>query len=384
MTVSPVSSTPSRHNEGFDSGQNSQAGPAAFPIEPKRIWIDLDNTPHVPLFLPIIRALEAEGHSVVVTARDAFQVCSLAEYHGLKCKVIGRHYGANKIMKVVGTVWRAVQLLPTVLRAKPDVSMSHGSRPLELLSAALGIPSMLLFDYEHAKRLPFVRPELGVAPESIADPDVAKDFRHGVRSYKGLKEDVYAATFQPDPSILGVLGVSSDEILVTIRPPATEAHYHNPEAETLYVEVVEFLGATPGVRVVILPRTAGAQREFVYRTWPRLCEERKIIVPTQALDGLNLVWFSDLVVSGGGTMNREAAALGVPVYSIFRGKLGAVDRYLSHEGRLVLIESLEDVRSKLRIVKRARAAAPGVGERQALGQILSAAHELMELSDGRR
>jgi len=153
-------------------------------------------------------------------------------------------------------------------------------------------------------------------------PALAKGFRYGVRSYDGLKEDVYAASFRPDPSILADLGVADAEILVTIRPPATEAHYHNPEGEALYVEVVEMLGATAGVRMVILPRTAGAQREFVHRTWPRWCEERKIVVPQRALDGMNLVWFSDFVVSGGGTMNREAAAVGVPVYSIFRGKLG--------------------------------------------------------------
>jgi predicted glycosyltransferase len=350
----------------------------------KRVWIDLDNTPHVPFFLPIIRALEREGHSVLVTARDAFQVCAVADYHGLAYAKVGRHYGANKAMKVAGTVWRAAQLLPAVLREKPDISMSHGSRSLVLVSALLRIPTMLLFDYEHAERLPFLKPALGVAPEAIADPALAGDFRYGLRSYGGLKEDVYAATFRPDPSILADLGAADEDILVTIRPPATEAHYHNPEAETLFVEVVEFLGAKQGVRMVILPRTAGAQREFVYRTWPRWCEERKIIIPQHALDGLNLVWFSDLVVSGGGTMNREAAALGVPVYSIFRGKLGAVDRYLAREGRLVLIESREDVRSKLRVVKRAKGSAPASAARPALGQILSATHELMELSDGRQ
>jgi len=350
----------------------------------KRIWIDLDNTPHVPFFLPIIRELEREGHSVAVTARDAFQVCALAEYHGLSCTTVGRHYGANKAMKVAGTVWRAAQLLPLVLREKPDISMSHGSRPLVLVSALLGIPSMLLFDYEHARRLPFAKPTLGVAPESISDPGLAKDFRHGIRSYRGLKEDVYAPCFQPDPSILNHLGLASQDILVTIRPPATAAHYHNPEAETLFVEAIEFLGSLDGVSMVILPRTAGAQGEFVRRRWPRWCETRKIIVPAEPLDGLNLIWFSDLVVSGGGTMNREAAALGVPVCSIFRGKLGAVDRNLAREGRLVLIEKPEDVRTKIQPVKRSRGPSPASRERPALQQILSAAHELLELSNGHR
>ncbi len=243
---------------------------------------------------------------------------------------------------------------------------------------------MLLFDYEHARRLPFLKPALGVAPSSIADPALAGDFRHGLRSYDGLKEDVYAASFRPDPAILADLGVADGEILVTIRPPATEAHYHNPEADGLFVEVVELLGNTPNVRMVILPRTAGAQREHVYRTWPRWCEEKKIIVPEHAVDGLDLIWFSDLVVSGGGTMNREAASLGVPVYTIFRGKSGAVDRALAREGRLVFLESREDVRAKLRPVKRDKGAGPGCADRPALRQILGATRELMELSDGRQ
>jgi len=213
---------------------------------------------------------------------------------------------------------------------------------------------------------------------------MARLFRHGIRPYSGLKEDVYAASFRPDPSILPDLGVADEKILVTVRPPATEAHYHNPEAEPLFVEVVEFLGSSPGVQMVVLPRTSGAQREFVHRTWPRWCEDGTIIVPDHAVDGLNLVWFSDFVVSGGGTMNREAAALGVPVYSIFRGKLGAVDRYLVREGRLSLVESRDDVRSKIRVVKRPRAAGPSGADRPALRQILKAVNELMELSDGRR
>jgi uncharacterized protein len=181
---------------------------------PQKVWIDLDNSPHVPFFLPIIRELEGEGHHVVVTARDAFQVCALAEHHGLRCVTVGRHYGANRFKKVAGTLWRAGQLLPLILREKPDISMSHGSRPLTLVSALLGIPSMLLFDYEHARRLPFVAPALGVAPESIADPRLAHGFRHGIRSYAGLKEDVYAASFRPATRRRGSLSQPGGRVAV--------------------------------------------------------------------------------------------------------------------------------------------------------------------------
>lgn len=366
-----------------DGRQETAPLPLRASIGPKRVWIDLDNTPHVPLFAPIIRELERAGHTVIVTARDAFQVCALADCHGLRYTVVGRHYGANIVMKVLGTLWRAGQLLPRVVRERPDISISHGSRPLVLVSSILHIPAMHLFDYEYAERLPFVRPALGVAPASIDAPALSKGFRHGLLSYDGLKEDVYASEFRPDPSLLKELGVRPDEILVTIRPPATEAHYHNPEAETLFLDVVNFLGEMDRVRMVILPRNVAAQGEFIRRAWPRWCEERRIVLPQCAVDGLNLIWHSDLVVSGGGTMNREAAALGVPVYSIFRGKLGAVDNYLARDGRLVLIQSRADVRTKLDVRKRQKNVTASGGVRPALAQILDAAYQLMELSDRR-
>ncbi|MGA8865315.1 MAG: DUF354 domain-containing protein, partial [Candidatus Sulfotelmatobacter sp.] len=88
--------------------------------------------------------------------------------------------------------------------------------------------------------------------------------------------------------------------------------------------------------------------------WAEALASRKLLIPDHVEDGLNLIWNSDLVISGGGTMNREAAAMGVPVYSIFRGKIGAVDRYLAQEGRLVMVETVEDVRTKIKAVRRSR------------------------------
>ena len=93
-------------------------------------------------------------------------------------------------------------------------------------------------------------------------------------------------------------------------------------------------------------------------------------IPEQVVDGLNLIWHSDFVISGGGTMNREAAALGVPVYSIFRSKIGAVDQYLSSMGRLVLLESAEDLRTKILLVRRNRPAKPQNGHAAALSSIV--------------
>lgn len=347
----------------------------------KKIWIDLDNSPHVPFFIPIMMELEKRGHSVFLTTRDCFQVCSLADYYKLDHKRIGKHYGANKLLKVLGTLWRSLQLVPHVLKEKPDLSLSHGSRSLIILSSLLRIPTILLYDYEYSQSIPFIQPVLGIAPEVINDPDIAKHFKWGIRGYRGLKEDVYVQSFRPDSSILRQLNLKETDIVVTIRPPATEAHYHNPESENLFYEVVEFLGGTPDVRMVILPRNEKTQREMVYKTWPHWCAEGKIIVPDKALNGLDLIWHSDLVVSGGGTMNREAAALGVPVYSIFRGKIGAVDRYLAEQGRLTLIKTIEEVRSKIKPFRRTKEVEADVSNRTALKQILAAIEEMIDKYD---
>jgi uncharacterized protein len=345
----------------------------------RTIWVDLDNSPHVPFFIPIMEELEKKGHSVILTSRDCFQVGSLADYYELNDRRVGRHYGANKAMKVLGTMWRSLQLARTVRKEKPDLSLSHGSRSLILASSLLGIPTILLFDYEHSERLPLLKPVLGIAPEVISDPEVAKEFKMGVRGYSGLKEDVYVASFRPDASVLVRLGLSEENIVVTIRPPATEAHYHNPEAEKLFVEVVELLGNSPDVRMVILPRNEITQKDFIYNRWRKWCDKRRIIIPEQVVNGLDLIWYSDFVVSGGGTMNREAAALGVPVYSIFRGKIGAVDRYLAEKGRLTLVESVEDVRSKIRVERRPKGGKAEFGDRVALGQIVAAIEEVIEM-----
>ncbi len=344
----------------------------------KKIWIDLDNSPHVPFFFPIIQKLEESGHHMVITTRDCFQVCGLAEYYHLSHKIVGKHYGANKIIKVLGTLLRSLMLMPTVVGEKPDLSISHGSRPLILISWLLRIPSILLFDYEHARIFSFIKPTLGMAPEVIHNPETARHFIKGIRGYHGLKEDVYVSSFTPDPAVLDQLRITEDQLIVTIRPPANEAHYHNPESEKLFSAAVDFIGTIPESVMVILPRNEKSQKEMIISNWPGWYRDRKIVIPEKVVNGLDLIWYSDLVISGGGTMNREAAALGVPVYSIFRGKIGAVDKYLSDTGRLTLIETVDDVETKIKAEKRGKKKKADFGELVALTQIVGAIDEMMD------
>jgi hypothetical protein len=220
-----------------------------------------------------------------------------------------------------------------------------------MTSALLGIPSVVIGDYEYAQTV--IKPTYVFCPELIPDSSV-KGYTKAFFKYPGIKEDVYVPDFIPDPSIMTQLGIKDDELLITIRPPATEAHYHNPESELLFEATINLLGQHKAVRMVILPRNEKKQTAWVRSNWANWCDSGKIIIPEHVVDGLNLIWHSDFVISGGGTMNREAAALGVPVYSIFRGTIGAIDRYLSENNRLILLTSVDDVKNKIKIQKRPR------------------------------
>lgn len=334
-----------------------------------KIWIDMDNTPHVPFFEPIMEELKARGFSLLVTARDAFQVCDLADKKGLEYVKVGRHHGKNPLMKAGGLAFRGLQLSSVVRGEKPILGISHGSRSQLLLSNWLGKPTILIEDYEHCQFPPMMRPTWIMAPDVIPN-EVLPCKSENVRKYSGIKEDVYAWKLQPDPNFLSRLGIPDDALVVTVRPPATEAHYHNPESEKLFDRFMERAAAHPETRLVLLPRNK-KQGELIRQMSLHWFKHNKTVIPKEALDGLNLIWFSDLVVSGGGTMNREAAALHVPVYSIFRGKSGAVDRQLSKEARLVMIESLEDADQKIKLVKRPR---------HSVGDVMSKA-TLMEIVD---
>ncbi len=316
----------------------------------KKIWIDLDNTPHVPFFLPIIEELRAKGYTVVLTARDSYQVCQLLEFHGLKCTVVGRHWGKNRLLKVAGTCLRAAQLLSIAITERPDVAVAHGSRAQTLATLVSGIPRISIFDYEFASVMGFLHPDWAFVPE-VFPATVKIDAKREVFRYPGIKEDVYIGRLQPDSTLIKQLGVSPTDMVVTVRPPADEAHYHNPRAESLLDAALNLLTGKPDVSVILLPRNE-RQEAVLRKRWAEWISKRRIVIPSQTVDGLNLIWFSDLVISGGGTMNREAAALGVPVYSIFRGPIGAVDKYLADTGRLKLLTSEEDVRTKIVLERR--------------------------------
>jgi uncharacterized protein len=380
QTVTTSSITPRRTAQPASPASTSCDPPAGSTANSaaRTVWIDLDNTPHVPFFRPIVRELEKRGFKVVLTARDAFQVCELATRFGLSYVQIGRHYGRNRLLKVWGLGWRSLQLLPFVLRQRPHLGLSHGSRSQILLCNLMRIPTVMVMDYEHAQTPPLVRPRWEIVPEVLFNENLHCKAKERIRTYQGIKEDVYAPEFKPDPALRQQLHLADNEIIVTVRPPASEAHYHNPESDRLFLQFMERACQTPGLKVVLLPRNK-AQESQIKASWPDWFKGDKVVIPNGAVDGLNLLWHSDLVVSGGGTMNREAAALGVPVYSIFRGKSGAVDRHLASQGRMTLVENIQDVQSKILLEPRNKDFLPASRPREALRQVVEQIEDILKL-----
>jgi len=298
-----------------------------------RVWIDLTNSPHVLVMRPIIRALEARGAEVLVTARDFAQTLPLAERHGLDVEPIGRHRGGRLAAKGLGLLSRSAALVRWAARRRIDVALGHGSNDVTVAAALLRIPSATAFDYEWATVQHTVNCRLAsavVVPEAIPPERLA---RYGatprkLRRYAGLKEEYYLADFEPDAAVLAELRLDAVKPIAVVRTPPAVSLYHRFE-NPLFAAVLDRLR---GTQTVVLPRTPEQRTEL-----------DGFIVPETAIDAQSLIAFADLVISAGGTMNREAVALGTPVWTTFEGRPGAVDDALIAEGRLRRLERAEDV-----------------------------------------
>lgn len=306
----------------------------------KIIWVDLDNSPHVPLFIPIIRELESRGNKVIITARDFAQTVELLKKTNLSFSVIGSHYGKNKFLKVFGLFIRAFQLFRFIKKHKVNIAMNHGSRSQTITCWLLRIPVFCGLDYEHTESYIFsyFATRLWV-PEGISEEGIKAicSNKNKIFRYKGYKEEIYLKDFIPENEFRKNLGIDENKILVILRPPATQANYHNVQSEKLLIGLINFLKTNPNVHTICLPRTKTQGREL------RKYISEKFSIPDGVIDGMNVAFHSDLVISGGGTMNREAALLGTPVYSIFSGKLGSLDDYMQKNSLIKFIRGINDI-----------------------------------------
>jgi len=317
---------------------------------------------HVLVFRPLIKLLRERGADVEITARDYAQTLQLLELHGIDANVIGKHGGRSRLGKLRAMRARLQALRRWARERQFDVALAHGSHELTMTARRLDIPSATTFDYEYA----WLQHQLGcraatkvVVPDAIPPERLAK---YGARppkllQYPGLKEEYYLADFEPDRAVLD--GLDQRRVLVVLRPPPDVSLYHR-HSNPLFPQTVDFLGRHGDVQAVVLPRTE-EQREFV-----RGLDLPSLVIPERAVDAQSLIALSDLVVSAGGTMNREAAALGIPVYTTYGGRLGGVDEELIREGCL---KPLTDPRA-LELRKRDGSAGTGTRIRRDPAELL--------------
>jgi predicted glycosyltransferase len=296
------------------------------------VWIDMTASAHVLVFSPLIEIMRRRGDEVQITAREYAQTLQLLELHGLEAEVIGKHGGRSRMQKARQMTHRLGALRRFANGRGFDIALAHGSHELTITARRLGIPSSTTFDYEFAT----LQHQLGcraatkvVVPEAIP-PERLEPY--GVKppklvQYPGLKEEYYLSDFEPDGSLLDRFRVDPARVLVVLRPPPDVSLYHR-HSNPLFPMTLDHLGRLENVHAFVLPRTED-QREFV-----RELDLPSVILPETAVDAQSLIALADVVVSAGGTMNREAAALGVPVYTTYGGRLGGVDEELIRDGRL--------------------------------------------------
>ena len=323
-----------------------------------RVWIDVTNSPHAVIFRPLIARMRARGHEVTVTSREFAQAVGLLDRFGIEHMVVGAHGGASRRGKARAMAGRSASLARVARAGRFDLAVAHGSTDQPLAARLAGTPQVTMFDYEFAAAMHHWNGRLAtrvLVPAAIPEAALA---RYGMRPprlvrYPGLKEEYYLADHVYDAGVGEELGLDRERVIAVVRPPPEVTLYHRGASTDLFAAALARLLEAPEVQTVVLPRTDEQRRALA---------GGPAIVPERPVDGPSLVAAADLVVSAGGTMNREAAALGVPAYTPFAARLGAVDRRLIDEGRLRRLERPDNVALR----RRERGPAPPLRDPEVL------------------
>ncbi len=307
-----------------------------------RVWIDLTNTAHVLVLRPLVELLEVNGHEVTLTARPLSHTLELLDDWGHEYTTLGHYGGAGRLGKARSAAPRLAQLVRFGRSRRFDCGLAHGSTDLPAAGRVLRVPNTTMFDYEWASLQHHANCRLAqrvLVPDAI--PADRLD-RYGARPpklvrYPGLKEEYYLADFEPDGAVLDHLEVNPSRVLCVVRTAPSYALYLAGSENPLLPRVLRRLSESGIAETIVLARTDEQRRAVEALELPG------VTVPARVVDGRSLVALADLLISAGGTMNREAAVLGTPVWSIFEGKLGAIDELLVHEGRLRLLQDPAEI-----------------------------------------
>jgi predicted glycosyltransferase len=334
-----------------------------------RVWIDLANSPHVAVFGPVAERFRREGWEVILTARDHAQTVALAQRVWPEVRVIGGESPAGRATKAYSLARRANDLRRFAVNERPDAALSHASYAQIVAARLARVPVVTMMDYEFqpANHLSFRLAQRVIVPEAF--PDWALR-RYGARServirYSGFKEEIYIAQGTTAGSLVG-LELDPEKVIVVMRPPPEGALYHQ-FANRGFDELLDRARARHDTQVILLPRTRSQTERY-----QRL---EGVLTPSTAVDGCSLLAAADVVIGAGGTMNRESALLGTPTYTVFAGRLAAVDAELMRMGLLHDLREpgAEPVFTKKQVVTAASTEARGEA---ILEVITSAVHEV--------
>jgi hypothetical protein len=311
------------------------------------VWIDLINSPHVLFFRTVLNELSSRGIETVVTARAFAQTRELCKLYGIEAHVIGPEGSLSRRGKVADLLHRSANLVAFARRHRLGAVLTHNSYSQLVAARFLGIPSVTTMEYEHqpANHVAFRAANWVLVPECLRGARLAS-YGAGagkLRFYRGLKEEVSLAGFVPQGEYRQRIGVPESKVLAVVRPPADFALYHRAK-NSLFPQAVAKLVDYPETAVLLLPRNPRQRDDLRRGPFARF-------VTDQVYDGPNLLAAADIVVSAGGCMNREAALLGTPAYSVFSGRLGCEDSFLASRGLLTLVRAQSDM-PKLHIAKK--------------------------------
>lgn len=314
-----------------------------------KIWIDMTNSPHVMFFEPIIESLSKE-HEVMSTARDYQQTLSLLKEKGISYTLIGKHHGKSLLVKFKGMFSEIALRIKFINQNKPDLTITHQSYYATLAARLTGRKSLYIFDGDGAllQMLGIFFGSKVLAPEKL--PSKIKGVK--VSKYPGLKEEVYISSFSPDQNYLSKLGLNPEKLTILIRPEAGSASYI--KQENVLGPLLDLLENEEKFQVILLPRTS-EQKEYYKEFY------KNFFIPEGILSGPDLAACVDLVISGGGTMNREAVVFGTPVISAYQNPPFSIDKWLIEEGYMDLIQEpgLLDVEEAIEKKKRYKMSTAG-------------------------
>jgi predicted glycosyltransferase len=309
-----------------------------------RIWIDLANSPHPLLFAPVARALEGRGHMVEITVRDHAQTLALAGERWQKFDVVGRASPSNRILKAHAVADRVRALRAWARAHEPDLALSHNSYAQIAAARLAGVPTVTAMDFEHqpANHVAFRLADRVLLPEAYPRRTARRQGATAPKiwRYPGVKEALYVGDFEPDEDVMRGLGVepSPETAIVVARTPPTRALYHHGE-NPLFADCLAQLARRERVHCVILARHPEQIRSLAS------IRGKGFTIPQEAVDARSLMHQADLVLGAGGTMTREAALMGVPAVSVFRGSVPAVDRWLEEQGSLQRLTRADELPS---------------------------------------